>query len=177
MAAGISLLLHASLAADPRFGSVSLAAPAPAPLTSVDGHSASTVPSDLSQQLLWPWQVAMLNGHLFSGYLRAGPPLALPGPQNIDPVRHPFGQMLPPAMLAPAAALNLGAAALSSDPLRPQYEELRAGGLGDVSRLGLAPDPLATPLYWSPFSPVPRRGRPNLLRRFFAPGFMGMGGV
>ena len=42
---------------------------------------------------------------------------------------------------------------------------------------GLAPDPLATPLYWSPFSPVPRRGRPNLLRRFFAPGFMGMGGV
>ena len=68
-------------------------------------------------------------------------------------------------------------AALSSDPLRPQYEELRAGGLGDVSRLGLAPDPLATPLYWSPFSPVPRRGRPNLLRRFFAPGFMGMGGV
>ena len=104
-------------------------------------------------------------------------PLALPGPQNIDPVRHPFGQMLPAAMLAPAAALNLGAAALSSDPLRPQYEELRAGGLGDVSRLGLAPDPLATPLYWSPFSPVPRRGRPNLLRRFFAPGFMGMGGV
>ena len=45
------------------------------------------------------------------------------------------------------------------------------------ARLGLAPDPLATPLYWSPFSPVPRRGRPNLLRRFFAPGFMGMGGV
>ena len=39
MAAGISLLLHASLAADPRFGSVSLAAPAPAPLTSADAFA------------------------------------------------------------------------------------------------------------------------------------------
>ena len=63
----------------------------------------------------------------------------------LAPARHPLAQLPPPATLAPAAALNLGAAALSSDPLRPQYEELRAGGLGDVSRLGLAPDPLATP--------------------------------
>ena len=101
MAAGISLLLHASVAADPRFGSVSLAAPAPAPLTSAGpGTARRRGRPTLSQQLLWPWQVAMLNGHLFSGYLRAGLPLALPGPQNIDPVRHPFGQMLPPAMLA-----------------------------------------------------------------------------
>ena len=72
----------------------------------------------------------MLNGHLFSGYLRAGPPLALPGPQNIDPVRHPFGQILPPAMLAPAAALRsvvMGAGRLRAAPLRTRPSVLMAG--------------------------------------------------
>ena len=97
---------------------------------------------------------------------------------EVDPARHPIGNLLGPLGLGPGAYLGWGAQLASMDPLRSQYEELSWGGpmsqsYASMPHGGLAPDLTAQPLYFPPFNLGQRRGAISFGKRVLEPSFAG----